>query len=128
MHFHAVVWVDHRNAHVLGFGEGDPTRQVIKSDGPEHIHHKAGSIDSGHLHDAPAYFAAIARALNDYHEILVVGPAETRTEFQTYLAGHRPDIAKKVLGIEPMAHASEGEIIDHARRFFVHADRMTPQH
>ncbi len=101
---------------------------MIKSDGPEHIHHKAGSIGSGHLHDAPAYFAAIAQTLNDYREILVVGPAETRTEFQTYLAGHSPAIAKRVLGIEPMAQASEGEIIDHARRFFIRADRMTLQH
>lgn len=127
MHFHAVVWIDHRAAHVLGFGQGEPTRQTIKSEGPEHIHHKAGSIGSGHVHDAPAYFEAIAASLSAFHEILVVGPAETRTEFHQYLIRHKPDIAKRVLAVEPMDHASEGEIIDHARRFFSHADRMTPQ-
>jgi len=127
MHFHAVVWIDHRDAHVLGFGEGESSRKLIKSEGPEHIHHKAGEIGSGHIHDAPAYFAAIADALSNYHEILIVGPAETKTEFHTYLVKHRPDLAKKVVGVRAMDHASDGEIIDHARRFFVPVDRTTPQ-
>ena len=127
MHFHAVVWIDHRNAHVLGFGEGEPTRKLIKSEGPERIHHKAGSIGSGHIHDAPAYFAAIAQALAGFHEIMIVGPAETKTEFVTYLNSHNPAVAGKILGVEAMDHASEGEIVDRARRFFVAADRMTPQ-
>lgn len=127
MHFHAVVWIDYRDAHVLGFGEGEPTRKLIKSEAPQHIHHKAGSIGSGHAHDAPAYFVAIADALASFHEILIVGPAETKTEFHTWLAKHKPDLAKKVLAVDAMDHASDGEIIDHARRFFHSADRMTPQ-
>jgi hypothetical protein len=127
MHFHAVVWIDHRATHVLGFGQDEPSRNTIKSGAPEHIHHKAGSIGSGHVHDAPAYFDAIAAHLSGFHEILIVGPAEARTEFQAYLARYKPDIAKRVLAVEPMDHASEGEIIDHARHFFARADRMTPQ-
>lgn len=127
MHFHAVVWMDHRNAHVLGFGEGKPSCNLVKSEGADRIHHKAGSIGSGHSHDAPAYFAAVADALSDYREILIAGPAETKTEFHTYLVKYRPNLVKRVLGVEAMDHASEKQIIDRARRFFVSADRMTPQ-
>ncbi len=128
MHFHAVVWLDHRDALVLGFGTaGEPTRKTVKSDGPAHIHHKAGSVGSGHAPEPPAYFAAIADALAGFREILIVGPAETRTEFRSFLEQSRPEIAKCVIGVEPMDQASEGEILDHARRFFLRADRMTPQ-
>ena len=127
MHFHAVVWVDHRNAHVLGFGGGEPSRKLIKSQAAEHIHHKAGSIGSGHVHDDAAYFAAIAEAMTGFHEILLVGPAQTRTEFHVWLGKHRNELGKKILGVEPMDHASEGEIIARARHFFERADRMTPQ-
>lgn len=128
MHFHAVVWLDHRNALVLGFGAaGEPTSKTVKSDGQAHIHHKAGSVGSGHVQEPAAYLAAIADALAGFREILILGPAETKTEFRSFLEQNRPEIAKCVIGVEAMEQASEGEILDHARRFFVRADRMTPQ-
>ena len=127
MHFHAVVWIDHREAHVLGFGTGEPSRKMIRSEGPEHIHHKAGTMGSGHVHGDLAYFAAVADAMNGFEEILIVGPAETRTEFRSYLNRNRLELAIRVIGVEPMSHASEGAIIDFAHRFFAHADRMTAQ-
>ena len=127
MHFHAVVWIDHRNAHVLGFGEGEPSRKLVKSHGAERIHHKAGTMGSGHVHNDVAYFGEIADAMADFREILLVGPAQTKTEFHTWLREHRRELANKVLEVEAMNHASEREIIDHARHFFSHADRMTPQ-
>ena len=127
MHFHAVVWIDHHSAHVLGFGEGEPSRKILRNEGPEHIHHKAGSIGSGHVHDSSAYFAAIADAMAGFHEILLVGPAQTKTEFHTWLLKNKKELARNVLRVEAMDHASEGELIDHARRFFGSADRMTAQ-
>ena len=95
MHFHAVVWIDHRNAHVLGFGEGEPTRQLIRATGPSiSITRRARSVAAIVTTRQPISPPSLRR-LNDYREILVVGPAETRTEFHTYLAGHSPAIAKK---------------------------------
>jgi len=125
-HFHAVVWIDHRIARILGFGSGDPTCKVVESHGPHHIHHKAGEIGSGHLHDAPAFFEAVADALASFREILIVGPAETKTEFRTFL-NQKPELAARVIGIKPMEHASDAEIVAFARNFFASADRMTPQ-
>lgn len=125
-HFHAVAWIDHRIARILGFGSGDPTCKEVESHGPHHIHHKAGEIGSGHLHDAPAYFEAIADALSGFREILIAGPAETKTEFRTFL-NQKPELAARVIGIKPMEHASDAEIVAFARSFFASADRMTPQ-
>jgi hypothetical protein len=128
MHFHAVVWLDHLSALVLGFGAaGETTRTIVKNDGPAHIHHKAGSVGSGHVQEPAAYLAAIADALAGFREILILGPAETKTEFRSFLERNRPEVAKRVIGLEAMEQGSEGEILDHARHFFARADRMTPQ-
>lgn len=126
-HFHAVVWIDHRAAEVYGLGHDAVSHVLVKSHGPQRIHHKAGTVGSGHLHDTPDYFRQVAAALADAREILIFGPAETRTEFKSFLDDHDPARAARVLAVEPMDRQSEGEIIDLARRFFMHADRMTPQ-
>jgi stalled ribosome rescue protein Dom34 len=127
MHFHAVVWIDHHGAHILSFGEGAPSRKLFRNQGPERIHHQVGSIGNGHEHNSSAYFAAIAQALSDFHEILVVGPAQARTEFIAYLKSHQLDVAKKILDVAPMDRASGAEIIARGRRLFARAERMTKQ-
>ena len=126
-HFHAVVWIDHRVADIYGFGHDDVSHALVKSHGPHRIHHKAGTVGSGHLHDKPDYFRQVAAALAGVKEILVLGPAETKTEFKSFLDAHDPALAARVLAVEPLDRQSEGEIVAFARRFFAHADRMTPQ-
>ncbi len=129
MHFHAVVWLDHRLARIIGFNLHDDwhSLQKVESHGPAHIHHKAGVIGSGHEHDAPAYFQSIADALNGVREILISGPAQTKSELVSFLRLHNPEVAVHVVGAEPMDQRSDGEIIEFARAFFKRADRMTPQ-
>lgn len=126
-HFHAVVWIDHRVAHIYGFGYTGTSQELIKSQGPHHIHHKAGSVGSGHERDKPSYFREIAAKLADAGTVLIVGPAETKTELKTFLLAQAPAIAEKVAGVEPLEDESEGEIIAFARKFFIRNDRMTPQ-
>lgn len=126
-HYHAVVWIDHRVAHIYGFGQTGTSQEFIKSHGPHHIHHKAGSIGSGHERDSPAYFREIAAHLGGVAAILIVGPAETKAEFKTFLETQVPAVATKVVGVEALDQESEGEIISVARKFFVGNDRMTPQ-
>ena len=51
-HFHAVVWIDHREAYIYEIGTEGVNELHIKSPDHEgHIHHKAGSVGSGHSHD-----------------------------------------------------------------------------
>lgn len=126
-HFHTVIWIDHRVAHIFGFGRDGKGEELVRSRGPHHIHHKAGSVGSGHERDSPAYFREIAAHLGDAGTILIVGPAQTKTELNSFLQAHSPDIAAKVVGIEPLNDESEGQIISFARTFFRHSDRMSSE-
>ena len=47
-HQHAVVWIDHREAHILAFGIAGVDRQVLRSKSHSpNLHHKANSIGPG---------------------------------------------------------------------------------
>ena len=127
-HTHAVVWLDFKEAHVFLFNAEDVERQRIKAHNPSHkIHQKAGIVGSGHAHDGKHYFDGIIEALSGTTEWLVTGPAATKNEFASYVEERAPQLKKKLVGIEAMDHPTDGELLDHARRFFKAADRMRPQ-
>ncbi|MBN9544705.1 MAG: translational machinery protein [Alphaproteobacteria bacterium] len=129
MHFHAVVWLDHRAARIFGFDlrGSDHTGRQIVSHAPHHLHHKTGSASGEHVRGNATYFDAIAAGLTDFQEILIAGPAAARTEFAAHVHSQHPALAARLVGNLPMDHASDGEIIAAARAFFQQADRMTPQ-
>ena len=127
-HTHAVVWLDFKEAHVFLFNAEDVERQRIKAHTPSHkIHQKAGIIGSGHSHDGKAYFDSIIEVLSGTSEWLVTGPAATKNEFVSYVEKHAPQLKSRLIGIEAMDHPTDGELLDHARRFFKAADKMLPQ-
>ncbi len=125
--FHAVVWLDHREARIFAFGGGDVQFQRVRSEQPGRVHHKAGSIGAGHATADPDYLAAIAKALGPAREILLTGPAEAKTELTHWLEKHAPDVAERILGVETLDRFTDGEIVAFARRFFAREDRMKPQ-
>jgi hypothetical protein len=48
-HYHAAIWIDHREARVFHFTPTDAETLVLHPDNPtRHIHHKANTIGSGH--------------------------------------------------------------------------------
>lgn len=126
-HYHTVVWIDHRVAHVYGLGRSDTSEELVRSHGPHHIHHKAGTVGSGHERDKPSYFREIADHLAGAGSILILGPAETKIELKTFLDEQASDVAAKVVGVEPLDQESEGRIIAFARKFFTASDRLAPQ-
>ena len=129
VHFHSVVWIDHRAAHIFGFNWNEADRQIVRhQDAPHMIHHKAGLGDSGHMHEDKTFLEAVAKGLVPASEILIVGPGAAKTELKKYLDTHHPDVAKKVLGVEALDHPTDGELLAFARKFFRAADRSTPQY
>lgn len=126
-HTHAVVWLDAREAHVFQFNAEDVERQRIKANMPAHkIHQKAGIVGSGHTHDGKEYFDGIIAALAGATEWLVTGPGGLKTEFATYVEKNAPRLKSRLVGVEPMDHPSDGELLEHARRFFKTTDKMKP--
>jgi|GEM_PF-2688223 len=58
-HYHAVIWVDHREARIFHLSPTDVDRLVLHPDHPtKHIHHKANSIGSGHAQEDQNYFSS----------------------------------------------------------------------
>lgn len=129
MHFHAAVWLDHRGARIIGLdihSSAHDTR-VVESNGPTHLHHKAGVIGSGHAQGDPSYFRAIADAMKGFREILILGPADAKVQLQTFLRRQYPELAVHIVGSEAMGQQGDSEIVKFAHEFFRRADRMTPQ-
>lgn len=127
-HFHAVVCIDHAEALVFEFGESGVTEHRIRpKDRDGNIHHKAGSVGSGHAHDSKDYLTAVAEALQASHEILIVGHGTAKDEFASFIRDHMPALAPRIMGIETIDQPTKGEILAFARKFFEFKDRSMPQ-
>ena len=126
-HFHAVVWIDHTHARVAFFDAEDATLTTLRSHGEPHVHHQAGVLGAGHATADPRFLAEVAAAIAPAGEVLVCGPGLAKAEFLRHLDAHAPAVRRKVVAGEPSDHPSDGELVDHARRFFKVADRTTPQ-
>jgi stalled ribosome rescue protein Dom34 len=127
-HFHAVVWLDHADARIFHFdAQTYEVRTVKSAHAGLHLHHKSGATGSGHAAEDPKYYAAVAHALADAQEIIVVGPGSAKTVFMKHLAEHSPALAKRVVEVAASDHPSDGEIVAMARKHFKAIDRMTPQ-
>src|ERR1700722_6915849 len=65
-HYHAAIWIDHREARVFHFSPTAVETLVLHPDNPtRHIHHKANSIGSGHVSVDHEYLQAVAESVAD---------------------------------------------------------------
>jgi len=126
-HYHAAIWIDHREARVFHFSPTDVEALVLHPDNPtRHIHHKANSIGSGHASTSPDYLRAVAESVSDAGSILIVGPGNAKTELVEFIRLHDPKLAKLIAGVETVDHPSDGQLVAYARKYLKAADRMMP--
>lgn len=139
--YHAVVWMNQSDAHVLMFDREHVEAQRIKS----RTHHKAtgghvgshqlmhGRGDSasghhtpegGHAETGKDYFGQIAQALAGVHEVLLTGPAQTKNEFHDYCEKNAKAVAKAIVGVVATDHPTDPQLVALARKYFVKFDRM----
>ena len=75
-HYHAAIWIDHREARVFHFSPTDVEKLILHPDNPtRHIHHKANSIGSGHASADHDYLHAVAESVAEAGAVLITGPA-----------------------------------------------------
>ena len=118
-HFHAVVWIDHSQAKVFHLGLDGADEVALHPHLPtRHLHHKAGSIGSGHAGPDKAFYAETTKSVADAGEILIIGPAGAKTELANHIREHAPDIAKRIVAVEAADHPSDSEILAYAKRHF----------
>ncbi|MBV9562350.1 MAG: translational machinery protein [Bradyrhizobium sp.] len=122
-HFHAVVWLDHREARIFHIGLSGADEIALHPHLPtRHLHHKAGSTGSGHAGPDHHFLEDVTSALRDAGEILILGPAGAKTELAKFLREQHPDIGKRIVAVEAADHPSDREIVAIAKRHF----RMAP--
>lgn len=126
-HYHAAVWIDHREARVFHFSPTDVETLVLHPDNPtRHIHHKANSIGSGHATTSPEYLREVAESVADAGAILITGPGNAKTELVEYIHLHEPRLEKAIAGVEAVDHPSDAQLVAYARKYLVARDRMQP--
>jgi stalled ribosome rescue protein Dom34 len=127
-HYHAVIWIDHREARVFHFSATEVNTLVLRPSNPtHHIHHKANTIGSGHAPEDHQYLHDVAVAIADAGAVLVTGPSNAKTELVKHIHHHDPRLMDLIVGVETVDHPTDAQLIDFARRYFKAADRMLPQ-
>lgn len=115
--FHAVVWLDHSEAHVLMFDREHAEAQRIKS----RSHH---TPKHGHVSGDKDFFAAIAKALQGTHEVLLTGPANAKTEFRDYCKQYQADVSRTIVDVVNSDHPTDAQLVAMARKYFAKHDAM----
>jgi stalled ribosome rescue protein Dom34 len=119
-----IVWLDHEEARIFHLRPGAfdeinvnaPTHHV-------HRHPKGASEPKDHPEDAKRFFQSVAQVLEVSEEVLVVGPGTAKLHFLRYTHSHAPRLELRIVGVETADHPSDGQLIAHAREYFVDADR-----
>jgi stalled ribosome rescue protein Dom34 len=124
---HAVVWMDHADAHILHFTPEDVHNKLVHGEPHRHTHHKRGAPDPARAVEDQAYYEKIADALADASEVVIAGPANAKTAFVAHLNERSHHLRSKIIAIETVAHPSDGELLDYARKHFRTSGQMRVQ-
>lgn len=114
--FHAVVWMDHTEAHVLSFDKEHVEAQRIKA----RSHH---TPKHGHVGADRDFFGQIADALDGVAEVLLTGPANAKVEFRDFCHHNAPAIDKAVVDVVTTDHPSDAQVVALARQYFTKYDQ-----
>jgi hypothetical protein len=127
-HYHAVVWIDHRQARIFHFNASEADKLLIRSGGrARHLHHKANSIGAGHAPENQGFLEEVAQSVADAGALLIVGPSNEKDEFVKHVRHSHPGIAARIEGVETVDHPTDGELVAYARKYLNSADHMRPQ-
>lgn len=124
-HYHAVVWIDHKEAHVMHISPDDVETSVVRPAKPHnHLHNKSGSAGGGRAPEDKHFYHEVIEALKGAKEILIVGPANAKLNLVKHIHSHDQQFSDKVVGVETVDHPSDAQLIAYARKYFNAADRM----
>ena len=121
--FHAVIWIDHDEAHVIRFGRSDAESELIKPP-HAHLHQKDETEGAGR---ASEFYEKVIAAAKDSGELLIVGPADAKLQLVKHIERTHPAVSARVVGVETVDHPSDGQLLAHARHYFKAADQMRGQ-
>jgi len=124
-HYHAIVWLDHVEAHVLHVSPDDVEKSLIRPSHPSHkLHSRVGTIGDGRAPEDRDYYHRIAQALKGAHEILIVGPAQAKLQLLKHIHSNDADLVNKLVGVETVDHPTDAQLVAYARKYFLVKDKL----
>ncbi|WP_018149990.1 hypothetical protein [Leeia oryzae] len=122
---HAVVWIDHREAHIIHFNAEDSTVEIVKTHSKQaHLHHHSGTLGSGKAPTDHTFLHEVVQNMADAAEILVVGPGSAKLELIKHVHTHDPAISDNILGVETVDHPSDPQVLAYAKKYFLKVDNL----
>ena len=126
-HYHAVVWLDHSEAHVMHIAPEDVEKSIIHPANPHRQVHSKSTLGSGRAPEDQAYYHDVAEALKGAQEILIVGPASAKLQLVKHIHAHDHGLVDKIMGVETVDHPTDGQVVAYARKYFAAKDQMLSQ-
>ena len=124
---HAVVWIDHQEAHVIQFNADTHENSTITTKSKHgNIHQKAGVLTGHHQVSSQAYLHEVVEAVSGTNEILIVGPGVAKLELIKHINHHDAKISHKVVGVETVDHPTDGQLLAYAKKYFLRVDNLRP--
>lgn len=96
-----VVWIDKQHAKIFALTEQGITQKHLEAHDDEH-----------------AFLRKLSHELTGVSELLLVGPGVARTHLKHQLERENKDLARRIVGCEPMDHPTDREVVAYARRYF----------
>jgi len=115
--FHAVVWMDHSEAHVLMFDREHVAAQRVKA----RSHH---TPKHGHVGADKDFFSQVAQALEGVSEVLLTGPANAKIEFRDFCKHNVHAVDKAIVDVVTTDHPSDAQVVAMARQYFLKFDQQ----
>lgn len=114
---HYLLWMDHEHGKVFKYTPGKEDVSHIKN--KHHQSHHTGNHEGEKKENQKKFWLDLEKAIADASHVLLVGPGLAKTEFKKYLETHHAKgLAQKIIGVETMDKASDGEIQNMARKYF----------
>ena len=111
-----VVWIDSVHAKIFNFTEQGVKHSEIRQHLHDHHTHNKHDVRN---EASGKFFHDLATAVNSASELLVVGPGLTKDHFKAHLLDHHHNnLAHKLVGLEPMDHPTDNQIVEFARKYF----------
>ena len=118
---HYVVWLDSENARLFDYLNDTVEKHHITRHEPEHHKQNPRDVPKNSEH----FFHQVCERLSDASHVLLLGPELARTHFQSHLTNHHHgELAKKIVGSEPLDHPTDNQVEAFARKFFKEHSRF----
>ena len=111
-----VIWIDSQHAKLFKISASGVMSHELK----KHSHkHSNSHQDSHRIQEEEHFFHEVALAVAKPEELLIFGPGMAKSHFKTHLEKHHhSDLIKVLVGVEPLDHMSDNQILEASRKFF----------